>query len=78
MMTCIDVELWAGSSRHCCNSNGSSAPVMMLMKTMITKVRVIAIVSGSVVCPLKKARSSPAVPSMMLNENAMMSSRMMN
>jgi hypothetical protein len=49
MMTWIDVDECAGSSRHCCSSKGRRAPVMMLMKTMIIRVRVMAIVSGRVV-----------------------------
>ena len=77
MITWMDVDAWAGSTRNCCRSKGSNAPVTILTNTIMIRVTVIAMVSGRVVCSEKKARSSPAAPMSVLRAKAMMSSRTM-
>ena len=77
MITCIVVELWAGSTFILLKINGSKAPKQILVKTMIASAHVTATVSAIGVWNTV-ARMNPATDKITLRAHAILNSRFRN
>ena len=77
MITCIVVELWAGSIFRYFKTNGSIAPRQILLNTISARAIVIATVSASGVRKIK-ALMNPANDKIALNEIAIFTSLLRN
>ena len=77
MMTWIVVEEWAGSTPILSNSNGSTAPRQILVKTIRNSAHVTVIASGNAVRNAM-ARKNPAIDKIILNDAAIFNSRVRN
>ena len=77
IITCIDVELWAGSIRIFFNNIGNTAPKQILVNTINANADVTAIVSANGVLNAM-ARMKPAMDNTALNDNAILNSRLRN
>ena len=77
IITCIDVELWAGSILIFFNIKGKIAPKQILMNTINDSADVIAMVSGIGVRN-RIARINPAMDRTRLREIAILNSRVGN
>ncbi len=77
MITCIVVELWAGSTPILLKISGKIAPKQILVKTMIARADVTATVSAKGVLKAV-ARMNPANDRMILRAHAILNSRFRN
>jgi len=77
IITCIVVELWAGSTFILLKINGSKAPKQILVKTMIASAHVTATVSAIGVLNTV-ARMNPATDKIKLRAHAILNSRFRN